>query len=73
MSAKCILCDFLFFFLSANIVYLNEVHLSFVVSFLSSVHQAIFELSQGEQDLIEDLKLAKKVHSGFHFILHENF
>ncbi len=64
---------FLFFFLSANIVYLNEVQLSFVVSFLSSVHQAIFELSQGEQDLIEDLKLAKKVHSAFHFILHENF
>lgn len=27
--------------------------------------QAIFELSQGEQDLIEDLKLAKKVSSAF--------
>ena len=25
--------------------------------------EAIFELSQGEEDLIEDLKLAKKVHS----------
>ncbi len=54
------------FFPSAKIVYLTEVPLSFVVSFLSSVHQAIFELSQGEQDLIEDLKLAKKVHSAFH-------
>lgn len=25
------------------------------------IFQAIFELSQGEEDLIEDLKLAKKV------------
>lgn len=30
-----------------------------------SLPQAIFELSQGEQDLIEDLKLAKKVRPVF--------
>lgn len=44
--------------------------------------QAIFELSQGEEDLIEDLKLAKKVNlnpvviwatSFFFFFLMSNF
>lgn len=48
MPARCIL----FFFFKAT----------FFSFFLPSVRQAIFELSQGEQDLIEDLKLAKKVH-----------
>lgn len=29
---------------------------------LTFVSQAIFELAQGEQDLVEDLKLAKKAY-----------
>lgn len=41
------------------------------ISFLLSFSQAIYELSRGEQDLIEDLKLARKV-SGFFFLAVED-
>lgn len=43
---------------------LNDItELGFLSLFFFIILQAIFELSQGEQDLIEDLKLAKKVSS----------
>lgn len=50
---------FQFFYLFWNSTFLYLFHKNLTFSF--SKLQAIFELAQGEEDLIEDLKLAKKV------------
>lgn len=59
------LFQFFYLFWNSTFVYLFYKNITFFSKLFSKL-QAIFELSQGEEDLIEDLKLAKKVLACLH-------